>query len=470
MLDDQPCVSEEGKPTWDGLTALARQIAALLGRGNTGSSQNLALARTPILVTGDWGSGKTTLLLKVKAIIEGDGPSEAGGGASLADHIWFDAWQYEGDGRLLPALVGQVWSAAQARRAGAGSDVKALLATHGAEAVGAALAISIRWGAPLAMLLGGPLAAAGAVAITNIADATKVAADAKRYAPGIAGPEPDPRDQLREALRKVLIEGWTIDEEDPSSWPVVFIDDLDRCAPDKAIELLEQVRGLVVAQGGQSKPLPCRFILAMDRDLLVHAISHKFSSLHGYDGNRYIEKVFPLAFAVPRPSRDELHRLVASLFDKAWHQEPRDTHTDRRHIVTQVFQDETFANPRLAIRCINKYLLIVRWEEEQREREPPKASSPQFDEQQDRYLVAWLAACERWPALRKVITIEEDHWWSRLQVALQEAPSQERDPQVVGLISQPGAALWLRTSMLRPGARDRDNFRRADDRMRRWGF
>jgi hypothetical protein len=107
---------------------------------------------------------------------------------------------------------------------------------------------------------------------------------------------------------------------------MIFIDDLDRCSPEAAVSLIEGIRLLVTNQAGGREDLPCRFVMAMDRQILVRAIQHKFAGIGGYDGNRYLEKVFPLAFAVPPPHPAAVNELVEDLWPKLSEDAPPDEH------------------------------------------------------------------------------------------------------------------------------------------------
>jgi len=75
--------------------------------------------------------------------------------------------------------------------------------------------------------------------------------------------------------------------------PVILIDDLDRCSPDGAVALLDGIRLLVT--GGPE--LRCNFVVALDRGVIAARSVAKFQGISGYDGNRYLEKIFPVSFA-----------------------------------------------------------------------------------------------------------------------------------------------------------------------------
>ena len=53
---------------------------------------------------------------------------------------------------------------------------------------------------------------------------------------------------------------------------VVFIDDLDRCMPEKAIEVLEAIKLFLDVQG-------CIFVLGLDQEVIARGIELKYREL-----------------------------------------------------------------------------------------------------------------------------------------------------------------------------------------------
>jgi hypothetical protein len=53
---------------------------------------------------------------------------------------------------------------------------------------------------------------------------------------------------------------------------VVFVDDLDRCLPEKAIEVLEAIKFFLGAPG-------CVFVLGLDQDVIARGIEMKYKEL-----------------------------------------------------------------------------------------------------------------------------------------------------------------------------------------------
>ena len=77
---------------------------------------------------------------------------------------------------------------------------------------------------------------------------------------------------------------------------IVMIDELDRCRPTYAIELLETAKHLFSVD-------QIVFVLAINREQLAHAIK----ALYGeeFDAEVYLRRFFDLDFRLPEPSRDK---------------------------------------------------------------------------------------------------------------------------------------------------------------------
>lgn len=419
LLDDRPSW-DAGTPDlqWRGLESLAANLAALTSELPPGD---------PILVTGDWGSGKTTLLQGVRSTID----AEVGAGFS-GRALWFDAWRHEGEGALLPAIVRTLWAAVpQVHR----STVR--------EIARGAWLIARKVAGAAAQALGGDVAAKAVDALT----------DALPEASGDAGDAPpaDPMDLLRDRLATLLRAGWpTQTAQGVTTTPVVFIDDLDRCPPDRAVELLDQIRTLLA----HADHFPCRFVIAMDRGILIRAISKKFEGIEGYDGNRYLEKLFPFSFSVPTPGTEEAASLASALCRKAGL-----TDADERNVLVEVLMQPQFANPRLMKRCINRLSLVQRFES------TTKQTSPA-----DGVLVQWIAAAERWPQLRRLMTVHDHEFWSQLGEFIRGRRPTAPGVEAVELLEQRGAREWLAREMFGPTSSSMTRFRDADLRLRRWGL
>jgi len=426
LLDDLPMADDA--LLWPGLRALGEQIADLLPT---------LPATSPILLSGDWGSGKTTLLLAVRRRLAAP--------ETQVPTIWFDASRYEGAGPLLPALMRRVWEEAPA----ALRDDEAAKSLFG-KLFRAALAVGVR-AAPT--LLGMAGLGAGAEAVRGLTTALWRSEVAPPDDDKSAEPPADPTAEFWRSFAALLQRAW------PDRAPVIIVDDLDRCSPAGAVDLLDHIRVLV----GGATDLGCRFLVAMDRALLVQAIATKFTGIKGYDGNRYIEKVFPITFTLPSPQGRDVARLVASFLG------PHDAagmSTEHQDALSIALNDPLFANPRLMKRCINRFRLVVGFE---RRSGALPARSPADASAEDRALAKWIVATERFPALRRLIVHHGDEFWRELEAALGAGETARLSQDAERLMADE-AIPWVRREVFGGGSGRLAQFREAEARLRRWGL
>lgn len=84
-------------------------------------------------------------------------------------------------------------------------------------------------------------------------------------------------------------------EIDPDKPVVFFIDELDRCKPSYAVDVLEQIKHLFSVPG-------IVFVLSIDKVQLGHAICGYYGS-DGIDSNEYLRRFFDLEYVIPEPNR-----------------------------------------------------------------------------------------------------------------------------------------------------------------------
>ncbi|MBN1994874.1 MAG: hypothetical protein JW953_19405 [Anaerolineae bacterium] len=74
---------------------------------------------------------------------------------------------------------------------------------------------------------------------------------------------------------------------------VVFVDDLDRCLPDKAVEVLEAVKLFLDVPG-------CVFMLGVAREVIEEGIRVRYKDYQvKLDGAQYLEKIIQIPFSLP---------------------------------------------------------------------------------------------------------------------------------------------------------------------------
>lgn len=90
---------------------------------------------------------------------------------------------------------------------------------------------------------------------------------------------------------------------------VVYIDELDRCNPEKIIEVLEAIRLFVFVPG-------ISFVIGADERLIQYAIERKYTNLPGNDvsiGKEYLDKLIQYVIYIPILSMEEMFNYICLL-------------------------------------------------------------------------------------------------------------------------------------------------------------
>ena len=227
---------------------------------------------TPLTIgmQGDWGSGRTSLM----NMLRGDGQGEQYGllDASRCLAISFDSWpyaQFDHDGSLaigcLSALTNKLGKALVQI-----TELDQAAIQAGLGAAGHRLAIAMHQ-------------------VRNLSHGSDV------DAPDDSSFVDIPSQML---LFKVefekLVSLWSQSGEDRRL--VIFVDDLDRIRPSKALELLEAIKNFIDVPG-------CVFVMTLDYDLVQRGMAEKLGlSVQQSNGKAFYDKLVQLPFVVPTTS------------------------------------------------------------------------------------------------------------------------------------------------------------------------
>src|SRR6185436_907837 len=107
-----------------------------------------------------------------------------------------------------------------------------------------------------------------------------------------------------------LVQRYVIGRGEGAGRMVVFVDDLDRCLPEKAIEVLEAIKVFLDVEG-------CVFVLGLDHQVIARGIKAKYKDRDVVDGNLYLEKIIQLPFQIPPVETRAVEEFVGSL-SKQW--------------------------------------------------------------------------------------------------------------------------------------------------------
>jgi GH25 family lysozyme M1 (1,4-beta-N-acetylmuramidase)/Cdc6-like AAA superfamily ATPase len=93
---------------------------------------------------------------------------------------------------------------------------------------------------------------------------------------------------------------------------IIFVDDLDRCPPDKAVEVLEAIM-LLLSDRTED---PFVIFLAMDARVLVKAVEMRYGEVlkdSGVSGYEFLDKIVQIPFRIPPASDGAIKKYVKSL-------------------------------------------------------------------------------------------------------------------------------------------------------------
>lgn len=298
--------------------------------------------RFAVGIFGGWGSGKTTLMKTIKAKL------------SQSDIVMvdFNAWRFEREPQLLIPLLDAIraalvrWSADHDK----GEKIRSIAARIGRVVRALASGLSAQVGLPGAVTVsydaGAALAALSSPADPANSQSLYVAAFAEL-----------------DAAFQELADGGV-------SRVVVFVDDLDRCLPGNALQVLESMKLFFDLQGFV-------FVVGLDEDVVERAIRAKFVA-DGYQpagtgaqttvgtdqlprlGREYIKKIFQVPYSLPPMLPQQLDDLLRSMYKDAGIDGAQLAELKNRvHPYLGYVAVDRRVNPREVKRFINAYTLQV---------------------------------------------------------------------------------------------------------------
>ena len=328
----------------------------------------LAEVRPPFTtgIYGEWGSGKTTFVYFVAAYLRQILPQPADGSNPVL-FIDFSAWQYRTADEVWRALMLRVaqkllgvsdpseWPQPEppVKPSGLGERLKCFLAREAlvirddelsparsaylevAEKLDAALyggiskgpdsparinsteaGISAARSAFAAMAGMSPVMSAvrGLLGLNNETGSSRVFDRGKNQ-------ETRQRIESMEQFKKVINDLFA--KYAAGRRVVIFVDDLDRCMPDVALDTLEAIKTFL-------RETPCIFVVAADETLIGQGLRIRLRNLHdasqpsisaeeflSQKGREYFEKIIQLPVHLPRPAGEEVQRFIGVQFP-AW--------------------------------------------------------------------------------------------------------------------------------------------------------
>jgi hypothetical protein len=162
-------------------------------------------------------------------------------------------------------------------------------------------------------------------------------------------PEIDKDTIYFDGIKKVQDEVQKIFQQYPASRIVVFIDDLDRCSPETALEVFESVKVFLDLDGFV-------FIIGLSREALDKLIKARYEKmgLSGISGEEYIRKIIQVEIRIQNWKDYAIKDLIDKLSKKVDEKYRQDIE-DNKDLIAKGVE----LNPRQVKRLINRFIIAL---------------------------------------------------------------------------------------------------------------
>jgi hypothetical protein len=298
--------------------------------------------RFAIGIFGGWGSGKTTLMQAVEARLDHD----------RAVPVRFSAWRYEKEEHLILPLLDTIRDALLAWGEQRPGNVKASQRT--ARTIGRVMHAIV---AGTSVKIGVP----GAIDVSF--EANK-ALEADRRLSDASAEARVPRSAYHASFRALRDAFEEFAGPESNRRIVVFIDDLDRCLPGSALQVLESMKLFFDLDGFV-------FVVGLDRTVVENVVESKYrSDQNGEAGERretrvlgedYIKKIFQVPYTLAPVGVGQLGTFLQAVYDEAGL--PGDQRAEFGQVVERhlpfLVRDGS-VNPREVKRYLNAYTISTK--------------------------------------------------------------------------------------------------------------
>jgi len=322
-----------------GFIDYARAFAAMLT--NPATQPPLTIG-----IYGAWGMGKSFLIRMIREALENDKPADA----PEFVLVEFNAWVYSGSENLWAGLVSRIYERIE-QRLGTSATRAFRLDRNRRKQVGRLSLRAILYAVPviavtvllsldqiakiwadlpgLALLGVSSILALiiGFVRTTkNIYDIVKKAFVERAEQLKQEAAEPDFRAKIgfMAEIKSEIDFVIKLLEEQSKGKPtrvVIFIDDLDRCSPAKAVEVLEAIMLLLSEDNS-----PFYVFLGLDARVLVKAIEERYGKVlveAGISGYEYLDKIVQIPFTIPAADEAGIKNYIRALMPRPGEESPR---------------------------------------------------------------------------------------------------------------------------------------------------
>ena len=314
-LKDQPISSKEEEAL--GLGEYAEVLTEFIQRCDTPMT---------IALQGDWGSGKTSLMTLIQNELNGQG--------NCYRTVWFNTWQYAQFNMADTLALSMMSRIGDGLRQGKGSETVEKLKRS-------------LWAATRTVAVTG-------AAFVGQSDTMKEGLNELEQA---RSPESSTDDaaleleRIKENLAKVVNEAC----EGETEKVVVFIDDLDRLVPERAVDLLEALKIFLDIDR-------CVFVIACDYSVVAAGLKQKFGLSEGeLKGKSFFDKIIQVPFKMPT-RRYQIDTYIKQLLKQIG----LDFGSTRTEIYRELVEHSVGFNPRTMKRLLNTLQLLTILEDRRR--------------------------------------------------------------------------------------------------------
>lgn len=274
-------------------------------------------------VYGDWGTGKTTLMKSIERYLNDIGIYDS---EQRIVTVWFNAWRYEHEETLATQSLMKTVAYALENHKKFDSVSKTI--SNGLNYVGSEIAPELA----LDLIKNGgynqkEIEQNLAKKISSINNLQR----SSIYFDGLAA--------IKRQMNLVR------QRNDDIYRIVVFIDDLDRCSPKKALEILESIKLFLDMEGFV-------FVIGMSHKTGSQLVSHMYKST-GIKGEDYIKKIIQIPIKIPKWSQENIAELIETKIAPRLGDDYATFLKQNPSVVSQVVD----SNPRQLKRFINNVII-----------------------------------------------------------------------------------------------------------------
>lgn len=228
-------------------------------------------------INGDWGTGKTIFVKMFKALLHNEGMNT----------IYFNAWKHDFYSDPLVCFINEIENSINEHFSGREKgSLKSRLTTikkYSTKIIRSSIPIALK------------LATHGIFDLDNITEE-----NIGEFVESFTKNEIQEYEKKRKNLNKFRIKlselalKMSVPEDFKPTHLIVFVDELDRCRPSFALDLLEKIKHLFSVEG-------VFFILSISKKQLINSISTVYGG-ETKDASGYLRRFIDYEFSLPEPS------------------------------------------------------------------------------------------------------------------------------------------------------------------------